>query len=133
VSEVAWLGPWGGQLRYNMVSKLRKSGSTRYHDPTWVVGGVTKWYQMIQNRIQEPDRAKKGSKMKVLRIRRNQRHCVCLVFLIPTIYLLRQTGSVCERYRILFENPNRQKKMGDCTVRTVPRGRLTVQTVQSYN
>jgi hypothetical protein len=47
---------------------------------------------LIQNRIQEPDRAKKGSKMKVLRIRRNQFHCVCLVFLIPAIYLLRQTA-----------------------------------------
>jgi hypothetical protein len=81
--------------------------------------------------IQKPDRAQKGSKMKVLGIRRNQRHCVRLVFLIPAIYLLRQTGSVCERYRVLSENPNREKEKGDdCTVRTVPRGTLTVQAVQ---
>jgi hypothetical protein len=82
--------------------------------------------------IQKPDRAQKGSKMKVPRIRRNQRHCVRLVFLIPAIYLLRQAGSVCERHRVLSENPNSEKKRGgdDCTVRTVPRGMLTVQAVR---
>ena len=71
--------------------------------------------------IQKPGRAQKGSKMKVLGIRRNQRHCVRLVFLIPAIYLLRQTGSVCERYRVLSENPNRGKKGG-----------MTVQCVQCH-
>jgi hypothetical protein len=82
--------------------------------------------------IQKSDRAQKGSKMKVPRIRRNRRHCVRLVFLIPAIYLLRQAGSVCERHRVLSENPNREKKGGgdDCTVRTVPRGMLTVQAVR---
>jgi hypothetical protein len=85
--------------------------------------------------IQKPDRAQKGSKMKVPRIRRNQRRCVRLVFLIPAIYLLRQAGSVCERHRVLSENPNRGKKRGgggggdDCTVRTVPRGMLTAVRV----
>jgi hypothetical protein len=83
--------------------------------------------------IQKPDRAQKGSKMKVPRIRRNQRRCVRLVFLIPAISLLRQAGSVCERHRVLSENPNRGKKRGgggggdDCTVRTVPRGMLAVR------
>jgi hypothetical protein len=64
---------------------------------------------MIQNRIQEPDRAQKGSKMKVLRIRRNQRHCVRLVLPIPAIYLLSQTDVVCESYRTLTIFPNREK------------------------
>jgi len=72
---------------------------------------------LIQNRIQKPDRAIKSSKMKALEIRRNQGQCVRLVFLIPAIYLLRQMRFVCERYRILLENPNRQKR-DDCIVRT---------------
>jgi hypothetical protein len=41
-----------------------------------------------------------------------------LVFLIPVVYLLCQTGSVWRRYRILSEKSNRQKKL------------LTVQSVQ---
>jgi hypothetical protein len=56
--------------------------------------------------------------MKVLGIRRNQHHCVCLVFLIPVVYLLCQTESVWRRYRILSEKSNRQK-FADCAVRTV--------------
>jgi hypothetical protein len=57
--------------------------------------------------------------MKVLGMRRNLCHCVRLVFLIPVVYLLCQTGSVWRRYRVLSEKSNRQKKL------------LTVQSVQS--
>jgi hypothetical protein len=52
---------------------------------------------------------------KVLGIRRKQCHCVCLVFLIPVVYLLSQTESVWRRYRDLFAKPNRQKFDADCT------------------
>jgi hypothetical protein len=57
--------------------------------------------------------------MKVLGMRRNLCHCVRLVFLIPVVYLLRQTESVWRRYRVLSEKSNRQKKG------------MTVQSVQS--
>jgi hypothetical protein len=54
-------------------------------------------------------------KFKVLGMRRKQYHCVRLVFLIPTIYLLLQIESVWGRYRDLFIEPNRQKFDADCT------------------
>jgi hypothetical protein len=60
------------------------------------------------------------SNFKVLRMQRNQCHCVCLVFLIPTIYLLCQTNSAWRSYLDLFVKSNRQKKIV-----------LTVQSVRS--
>jgi hypothetical protein len=42
-------------------------------------------YCLIRNRIQKPSGHEKCSKMKVLRIRRNQHHDVRLVFLIPVV------------------------------------------------
>jgi hypothetical protein len=59
---------------------------------------------------------------KVLRMRRKQCHCIYLVFLIPTIYLLSQTESVLRRYRDLFTKPNRQKFDADCTCSYSPYG-----------
>jgi hypothetical protein len=57
---------------------------------------------------------------KVLGMRRKQCHCICLVFLIPTVYLLSQTESVWRRYRDLSAKPNRQKfGMLTVPVRTV--------------
>jgi hypothetical protein len=56
------------------------------------------------------------SNFKVLRMRRKQCHYVCLVFLIPAVYLLFQMDSVWRRYRDLFVKPNRQKKFdAQCT------------------
>ena len=49
------------------------------------------------------------SNFKVLGMRRKQCHCVCLVFLIPTVYLLCQMDSIWRRYRDMFIKPNREK------------------------
>jgi hypothetical protein len=59
--------------------------------------------------------AKFCSIFKVLGMRRKWCHCVHLVFLILTVYLLSQTESVWRRYRDLFVEPNRQKFDADCT------------------
>jgi hypothetical protein len=45
---------------------------------------------------------------KVLRMRQKQSHCVCLVFLIPEVYLLSQMESVWRRYHDLSAKINRQ-------------------------
>jgi hypothetical protein len=51
-------------------------------------------------------------------MQRNLCHCVRLVFLIPAVYLLRQTESVWRRYRVLSEKSNRQKFDADWAGRT---------------
>jgi hypothetical protein len=76
--------------------------------------------------------AKFCSIFKVLGMRRKWCHCVCLVFLIPAVYLLSQTESVWRRYRDLFAEPNRQKFFdADCTCPYSPyrtRGRTVQHT-----
>jgi hypothetical protein len=57
---------------------------------------------------------------KVLGLRRKQFHCVCLIFLIPTVYLFSQMESVWRRYRDLTTKSNREKfGMLTVPVRTV--------------
>jgi hypothetical protein len=60
---------------------------------------------------------------KVFGMRRKKFHCVRLVFLIPTVYLLSQTESVWRRYRNLFAKANRQNFWDDdCTCPYSPYG-----------
>jgi hypothetical protein len=66
-------------------------------------------HHLIQIWIQELDGAKKCLKIKVLRIRQDQCHCVHLVLPILAIYPLSQTDTVCESYRTLIIFPNREK------------------------
>jgi hypothetical protein len=46
---------------------------------------------------------------KVLGLRRNQCHCVRLVFLIPAVYLFSQMESVWRRYRDFTVKSNKSK------------------------
>jgi hypothetical protein len=64
---------------------------------------------MIQNHIQEPDRAKKGSKLKCSEFDKNQRYCIRLVLPFSAIYLLSQMDVVRKIYHTLTVFPNREK------------------------
>jgi hypothetical protein len=74
--------------------------------------------------------AKFCSIFKVLGMRRKRCHCVRLVFLIPTVYLLSQMEFVWRSYRDLFAEPNRQKFDADCTCSYSPY-RTCVKSVHS--
>jgi hypothetical protein len=59
------------------------------------------------------------SNFKVLGLRRNQYHCVHLVFLIPAVYLFSRMESVWRRYRNFIVKSNRSKLVLTVPVRTV--------------
>jgi hypothetical protein len=73
---------------------------------------------------------------KVLGMRRKQFHCVRLVFLIPSVYLLSQTESIWRRYRDLSAKPNKQNfgmlTVPVRTVRTVMWQSRTNRTVMMW-
>jgi hypothetical protein len=59
--------------------------------------------------------AKICSIFKVLGLRRKQCHCVCLVFLIPAVYLFSRMESVWRRYRDFIVESKRSNLGVDCT------------------
>jgi hypothetical protein len=68
--------------------------------------------------------------MKVLGIRRNQHHCVRLVFLIPAVYLFSRMESVWRRYRDFTAKSNREKFWdADCTCPYSPYGHVEGRTI----
>jgi hypothetical protein len=89
---------------------IENSGSTAAREQ-WLV--IKIWTRGI---------SKFCSNFKVLGMRQKWCHCVCLVFLIPTVYLLSQTESVWRSYRDLFAKANRQKFDADCTCLYSPYG-----------
>ena len=66
---------------------------------------------------------------KVLGLRRKECHCVCLVFLIPAVYLFSRMESVWRIYRDFITESKRSKLGADCTCPYSPYGHVENRTI----
>jgi hypothetical protein len=65
----------------------------------------------------------------VLGLRRNQYHCVRLIFLIPAVYLFSRMESVWRRYRNFTVKVKQVKIGADCTCPYSPYGHVEGRTM----